>query len=362
MKKIILVLLLLVYGSQIVFAQKSSFVGIELEKTKSLENTGFDGEKFAEFTKYLKENSKTTGMLVLYDGKVVYEYGDIKEVSYLASCRKSVLSILYGKHVKNGTIDLKDTIGDLGIDDTNGLLPIEKTALVDHIITSRSGVFHIPANGGYDEKNVLKRGSVKPGEYFLYNNWDFNVAGYILEKKTGKTVYKELEEQLAKPLGFQDWNIENQKRTIDEKKSQYSAYHMYLSTRDMAKIGQLMLNEGEWNGKQIIPKDWIKKITMPVTPVDIVNKRDGKDGSAEVQFSYGYMWWLFENLYDNKDFEGAYTASGYGGQFITVIPKRKVVIAHKTKLDLLTKLGMAKNYTTSPQYWKILDKLMKEKS
>ncbi len=362
MRKTILVLLLLVFGSQIGFAQKPPFKGTELERLESLRSTGFDKEKLDVLTKHLKENSKTTGMLVLYDGKVVYEYGDIKEVSYLASCRKSVLSMLYGKHVENGTVDLKETIDALEVDENDGLLEIEKTAIVDHIITSRSGVFHVPANGGYDEKNVLKRGSVKPGEYFLYNNWDFNVAGYILEKKTGKTVYQELEQQLARPLGFQDWDISKQKRTINEKKSRYSAYHMYLSTRDMAKIGQLMLNQGEWNGKQIIPKDWIRKITTTVTPTETINKRDGKDSAADVQFSYGYMWWLFEDLYDNKDFEGAYTASGYGGQFITVIPKRKVVIAHKTKLDLLTKLGMARNYTTSPQYWKILDTLMRGQS
>jgi CubicO group peptidase (beta-lactamase class C family) len=98
-------------------------------------------------------------MVVLYDGKVFYEYGDIQEVSYIASCRKSVLSMLYGKYVDDGTIDLKQDIGSLGIDEKDGLLPREKKATVKDIITSRSGVFHIPANGGYDERNILERGS-----------------------------------------------------------------------------------------------------------------------------------------------------------------------------------------------------------
>ena len=267
------------------------------------------------------------------------------------------LSIL--NSLADGKFYSGETLGELQIDDNDGLLPIEKTAKVDHIITARSGVFHTPANGGYDKKNVQKRGSVKPGEYFLYNNWDFNVAGYILEKKIEKTVYQELEEQLAKPLGFQDWNIKSQKRTINKKKSRYSAYHMYLSTRDMAKIGQLMFNKGKWNGKQIIPKDWIRKTTSTVTPVEILNKRNRNDETAKVQYSYGYMWWLYEKLHDNPDFEGAYEAGGFGGQFITIIPKLNLVVAHKTKLSTLEKWGVKKGGTPSWMYWNILDRLTK---
>ena len=99
------------------------------------------------------------------------------------------------------------------------------------------------SNGGYDKENFLERGSVEPGEYFVYNNWDFNVAGHILELYTQKSIYEELENQFAKPLGFQDWNIKNQRKSGNKSKSQYKAYHIYLSTRDMAKLGQLMLNK-----------------------------------------------------------------------------------------------------------------------
>ncbi len=341
------------------FYKKTSYQGVSFEKNSALTNSSFTKEKLDETNTYLKEESKTTSMLVLENGKVVFEYGDVSEISYIASCRKSVLSILYGKYVENGTIDLNQTIGDLGIDEKNGLLTIEKQATINNIITSRSGVFHTPSNGGYDEANIKKRGSVKPGEYFVYNNWDFNVAGYILEEKTGNSIYEELEMQLAIPLGFEDWNIKNQKRKVNEKKSRYSAYHMHLSTRDMAKIGQLMLQEGQWRNKQIISKDWIQKITTTVTPKDTVSQRFRRDKSSPIQESYGYMWWLFERFYDNPDFEGAYTASGYGGQFITVIPKRNVVIAHKTTLDLLGYVGMSeRSATPSWRYWWILRNLM----
>ncbi|MTI32333.1 serine hydrolase domain-containing protein [Xanthovirga aplysinae] len=356
--------IVILFVATIVFAfilpttRRPAFEGTALGKHQSLEGTGFNIDQLDELTAYIKDNSETTGMVVLYDGKVIYEYGDIKEVSYIASCRKSVLSILYGKHVEDGTIDLQQDIGSLGIDEDDGLLPKEKEATINDIITSRSGVFHIPANGGYDKKNIRRRGSVEPGEYFVYNNWDFNVAGHILEQHAGASVYEELENQLAKPLGFQDWNIKNQKRKVSKRKSRYSAYHMYLSTRDMAKIGQLMLNEGKWKGKQLIPKDWIQKTVSTVTPTAVVNERYGRNDSSDIQFSYGYMWWLFDHFKGNPDFEGAYTASGFGGQYITVIPKRKIVVAHKSKLGLFTLWGLKPGGVGDWQYHRILDRLV----
>ena len=234
------------------------------------------------------------------------------------------------------------------------MLEIEKTATIDNIINARSGVFHKPANKGYDEENILERGSVKPGEYFVYNNWDFNVAGYIFEKKTGKTIYQELEEQLAIPLGFQDWNINNQKKYSKKKNSRYSAYHIYISTRDMAKIGQLMLNKGKWEGKQLISKEWIEKITTTVTPTEIVNERYGRDQTSPFQFSYGYMFWLVDNFKQHPDFDGAYSAIGAGGQFITVIPKLNIVVAHKCKLSSLTRLGLKSGGVRDEIFWKFL--------
>jgi CubicO group peptidase (beta-lactamase class C family)/uncharacterized membrane protein len=358
-KVIIATLILIVIGFIVSYMSPQTWIyksasheGVTIEKATSLANSSFTKEKLNEIETYLKEESNTTSMVVLEHGKIVYEYGDISEISYNASVRKSILAMLYGKYVVNGTVDLHQTIGDIGIDEDDGLLPIEKQATVDHIITARSGVFHVPANGGYDTNNVKERGSKKPGSYFLYNNWDYNVAGFIFEEKTGNTVYEELEQQLAIPLGFQDWNIQNQFRTEDKDKSRYSAYHMHLSNRDMAKIGQLMLQEGKCNCKQLIAKDWIKKITTTVTPTDTIAKRYYRDASNPVHSSYGYMWWLYDRFYDNPDFEGAYSARGAFGQYITVIPKRDVVIVHKTTIDLLTLLNFSDRSSTP--YWRYL--------
>ena len=318
----------------------------------------FDQGKMDDLTTYIDENARTTGLVAIYQGKVLYEYGDVKKISYIASCRKSVLSMLYGKHIDNGTIDLNQTIGELGINEADGLLESELQATVDHIITSRSGVFHVASNGGYDLDNFKTRGTVEPGEYWVYNNWDFNVAGHILEQKTGNTVYEELEEQLAIPLGFQDWNINNQRKYGEEKKSQYQAYHIYVSTRDMAKMGQLMLNEGEWNGEQLISREWVARSTATVTPHDTLVARFGQPGPDVPKMSYSYMWWNIDNYKNLPAFEGAYTATGYGGQFITVLPAVDMVVALKTNLSLTDKIGWTYHETSREQYFEMLERLV----
>lgn len=328
------------------FYKSPSYEGIAFQKVTPESNSSFTKEKLDEIENYIEQESKTTSMIVIENGKVVYEYGDVSEISYIDNARGSILSILYGKYVENGTVNLNETIGNIEIDEDYELLPIEKQATVDHLITSRSGVFHQSKN--YNNDASKKRGSVKPGEYFLYDNWNYNVAGHVLEQKTGNTVYTELEIQLAIPLGFQDWNIENQSKKFNNK-SRYPAHEMHLSTRDMGKIGQLMLQEGEWNGKQIISKEWIRKTTSIVTPRDTVNLREQNDISSPTQKSYGYGWWIFDRLYDNPDFKGAYTAAGANGQFITVIPKRNVVIAHKTNTDILTYAGLS-DRTSTPNF------------
>ena len=354
-RPLFIILLLLIFVG---CTKKAAFTGTPFERPTTTRALGFSEDSLQSLSQYIDKNANTTGMVALYNGRMIYQYGDIEKISYIASCRKSVLSMLFGKYVEDGTIDLQETIGDLGIDEKDGLLPKEKEATVDHIITSRSGVFHKPSNAGYDKDNIQKRGTVEPGEYWVYNNWDFNAAGAILEKYTGRSIYEDMEQQLAIPLGFQDWNIENQKKSGAKRKSQYLAYHMYLSTRDMAKIGQLMLNEGEWNGEQLIPEEWVRKTTTTVTPLDTLIARFGPADPTQPYMSYGYMWWLIDKYLDNPEYQGAYTAIGYGGQFITVIPEVNMVIAHKTKLNLPTLIGISYKATEGDVYWKIVDKLV----
>lgn len=303
------------------------FPGEEWEEYESWAEAGYDDSNFPEIRSWIIDSMNTTGLVVVVGGKVLASYGDIEELSYLASCRKSILAMLYGKYVEDGTIDLEKTLADLEMDDVGGLLPIEKQATVHHLITARSGIYHAASNSGDNSADAPERGSQKPGEYFLYNNWDFNAAGAAFELLTGQNIYDALEKDIAIPIGMQDWDRSAQRKSGNTNRSKYRAYHMWLSTRDMARVGYLMLREGNWNGTQVVSKDWAKKIVSVVTPLNEMNPPRFRDN----YFGYGYMWWLWQGEEAKGPFEGAYSARGAWGSYITVLPKLDMVIAHKTK-------------------------------
>src|SRR5688572_17538688 len=123
----------------------------------------------------------SSAMVVVEHGKVVYSYGDLTAQSYLASVRKSILSMLYGIEVARGRIDTSKTLAALGIDDHGGLLAAEKEATIQDLLGARSGVYHIASYAGDFLAEAPPRGSQKHGTYQLYSNWDFNVLGTIFE-------------------------------------------------------------------------------------------------------------------------------------------------------------------------------------
>jgi CubicO group peptidase (beta-lactamase class C family) len=275
---------------------------------------------------------QTTGMLITVGGRVLFEYGDVAETSYVASVRKSLVSMLYGKYVANGTVRLHKTLGELGMDDTRGLLPIEREATVGDLLKARSGVYHPAANLGDASDRAPARGSVRPGSYFLYNNWDFNALGWILEHETRRSIYDLFTDDIARPIGLQDWNptpgahaplIRN-----DTKLSRYPAHHFVLSTRDMARVGYLMLRQGRWEGRQVVPADWVARTTATATPAQEVERTS----PFIAGLGYGYLWWVFDPVHPStgSPLSGAFTASGAYGQYITVVPGLDLVIGHKT--------------------------------
>lgn len=288
------------------------------------DKAGFSTEKLKALREHLS-TLNTTSMMVIYKGKVLFDYGDTRRVSYVASVRKSVLSMIYGIYVNKGKIDLNKTLKDLDIDDVGGLSPLEKSAKVKHLISARSGVYHAASNSGDSLAHAPERGSKKPGTYYLYSNWDFNAAGTVFEKMTGKNIFDVVHEELAKPLGMQDFDRSKHRKGGNMERSVHHSYHMHFSTRDMARLGQLMLNKGRHRGKQIIPAKWIKESTSAITPSEEMNPGYYRDG----ELGYGYMWWVWARKDVRKELKGAYSASGAYGQYITVIPSMKLVIAHK---------------------------------
>jgi CubicO group peptidase (beta-lactamase class C family) len=194
------------------------------------------------------------------------------------------------------------------------------------LIAARSGVYHPASNPGDSLQYAPERGSQEPGTYYLYSNWDFNAAGAVFEKKTGKNIYDVLESDLAVPIGLQDFDRSLHKKTGDAERSQYMEYHMWFSTRDMARLGYLMLRGGAWKGSQVVPAEWARKIVSVRTPVTEMNPEPYREGS----FGYGYMWWVWDGPKVKPEYEGAYTARGAYGQYITVFPALDMVVAHKT--------------------------------
>lgn len=313
---------------------------------------GWNNNELAKLRQYIIDSANTTGMMVIQHGKVIFSYGDLQELSYIASCRKSVLSILYGPYVENGKINLDATLGQLQIDDVNGLLPIEKKATILNLLTSRSGIYHEASYSGDEYAIAPKRGTVVPGSFFLYNNWDFNLAGFLFEKLSGVGIYDAVDSMIARPLKMEDWDLNIQHKDGDTSKSKYPAYPMWFSTRDMARIGYLMLRNGQWENRQIVSANWVHTTTAPFTSFEEANKYKKAyylNGTYLRYFGYGYLWWTWDSPNNKGVFKGAYTAQGNFGQYITILPALDLVVAHKTKSEY-------ERYTSN--YLTILSKLI----
>ena len=299
------------------------------------EAAGYSSARLEVLRQWLK-NQQTTAMLIVVHGQVIFQYGDIKLAGNVASVRKSVLAMLYGNYVVSGKINLDKTVKELGLDDKQPFLPMEEHATLEQLLASRSGIYLPNGSFGQDE-TTPKRGSEYPGTHFFYNNWDFNAAGTAFEKLMGKNIYDALENDLAGPIGMQDFDRTLQRKTLT-KVSVHPEYPMFLSTRDMARLGVLMARHGNWNGKQLIPTNWCSYIISPITPFDEINPTGLRVRGRMDRWGYGLLWWVWETpafpgRISNGPLQGAYSAMGAGGQFITVLPQADMVIAHKVDID-----------------------------
>jgi CubicO group peptidase (beta-lactamase class C family) len=324
------------------------YPGADWTRVPSVEEAGYSRAGL-DSVRALLASGPSTGFMAVVGGRVLMEYGDLDTLSYLASVRKSILAMLYGNYVASGKVQLDKSLAQLGIDDVGGLLPSEKEATIRDLLTARSGVYHEASNAGDDLASAPPRGSQKHGTYQLYSNWDFNAAGTAFELQTGRNIYDAVDTDLAKPIGMQDWRRDIQRKSGDTTKSRHLAYHMVLSTRDMARIGLLMLRNGNWAGTQVVPQDWVKEIIRPVTPVNEMNPPQRRNGP----FGYGYLWWIWDGQANAGAYAGAYTGLGAIGQHITVLPALDLVVAHKTVPG-----GRSVSHE---QFLRILDLLVKAK-
>ena len=113
---------------------------------------------------------------------------------------------------------------------------------------------------------------------------------------------------------------------------------MWISTRDLARIGLLMLRGGVWDGKPIINSDWVRYMTTLVTPFSQMYPTPLREPGQADRWGYGALWWVWEApVYPGAiyagPYQGAYTARGTGGQFVTVLPLSDTVIVHTVDID-----------------------------
>jgi hypothetical protein len=157
-------------------------------------------------------------------------------------------------------------------------------------------------------KHILTYDSVlsKPGETFYYDSGLPHLMSAIIQKTSGLTLEAYAKTDLFGPLGITDYGWQSDPQGITTGNS-----GLILRPRDMAKLGYLYLHNGQWKGKQIVPVRWAQDSTTGHIETKGLMNAAEDDG-------YGYYWWI--------DSFGGYSAHGFGGQYIFVLPRLDMVV------------------------------------
>ncbi len=300
------------------------FPGTSWEVVSSPGNLGYSAQKLSEAEAYTL-TIDTAAVIIVVDGLILDQWGDTARKFNVHSIRKSFLSALYGIHVASGKIDLSKTMKDLGVDDNEpSLSELESTATVHSLLKARSGVYH-PAL--YETAGMAarrpKRHSHAPGEFWYYNNWDFNTLGTIFRNLTKTDIFHEFKRSIAVPIGMVDYEVEDGSYVTGDD-SVHPAYPFRMTARDMARFGLLFLRKGVWGERQIIPESWVRDSATSYS-------------NAGASGGYGYLWWVAVDgvHFPNVELEnGVYSARGAGGHRILVIPSHDMVIVHRVNTDI----------------------------
>lgn len=293
-------------------------------KSKSPKTITSKNNKDINFDDFLKDH-KTVAFMIIQNDSIYYEkyFKGYDQASIVPSfsMAKSVTSILIGCAIDDGLIKSVDE------PITNYLPQLKKNGLekvtIKHLLQMTSGIkfnesyinpFGHVASFYYGRKlrNGVNKLKLKdePGTKFKYISGNTQVLGMILEsvlKEKSITTY--LHEKIWQPLGMEydaSWSIDKKKDGIEKTFCCINA-----RARDFAKIGRLYLNKGNWNGKQLVAKNWVNEST----------KIDTSNGSAAY---YQYQWWILGK-------NGDYMAQGILGQFIYVYPAKNLIIVRLGK-------------------------------
>ncbi len=263
------------------------------------------------------EYGRINSFLLIKDNRLIceeYFYGFTKEdLHHIESSNKSLTSLLIGIAKDKGFLtDINEPICQIFPEYKHLKDSGYNQITIKNLLTMSSG-FGPEDNKIYRSNNyvkyILEQKLVDAvGDKFAYNGSNTEVLGAIIKKKTGMFA-----DEFAKKYLFDPLNI---KRYNWEKQNAYPCMggSLQLLPRDFAKIGFLVLKNGELNESRIISEEWIKESTSEKIKTHI-------DGD-----NYSYQWWNINLTSDNKNYKVIW-ANGWGGQFLYIIPQLNVVIA-----------------------------------
>ncbi len=248
----------------------------------------------------------------------------------LASAAKSVTSLLVGIAIDKGLIqsasakvfDSFPEYADLATGTKTDITIRDALTMTTGLPWDESPAYTDPANdlarmcASSDPLRVVLEMTpgAAPGKAWIYNSGTTNVLGEIVRRAAGEPLAQFAAEALFKPLGIASHSWVGFAADPD---MAFASSALYLTPRDMAKIGQLCLNGGTWNGRRIVSADWIAASTQESVALPAAMR------APYHATGYGYQWWIESYRGGTLD---AYSARGFGGQYIVVIPSAKLVV------------------------------------
>lgn len=291
-------------------------------RTSTPEEQGMDSELLAQAIGFIRErNLNIHSLLVIRNGHIVadaYFYPFARGSKHdIASVTKSFTSTLIGIAVDKGYIkSVNQPVLEFFPERTVANLDADKKAMtLKDLLTMSSGLQCISdprevtlsqmmASPDWVQFMLDLPMSDKPGTRFVYNSGGSHLLSAIIRESTGMNELAFAQENLFEPLGISDvvWPFDPQGV------NNHGWGDLKLTPHDMAKLGYLYLNEGRWDGKQIVSSEWVAAATSKHIRSDL----RGHNG-------YGYQWWI-------RSSGDGYSAVGRGGQRIFVLPDRKMVV------------------------------------
>ncbi|RPJ20221.1 MAG: class C beta-lactamase-related serine hydrolase, partial [Chloroflexi bacterium] len=292
----------------------------------------------ADWDRFLEEND-TQAFIVIQDGTVLYEnyFNNTQRDSIVTSfsVAKSFTSALIGIAIDEGFIESVDVPVTMYLPELAERDPRFNDITIRHLLLMASGLEYVEfrpllfnsddiLTSYYPDQRKISLENTHiidpPGQYFHYNKYHPQLLGMILERATGMTVTDYLQTRIWDPLGMEfdgSWSL-------DSKTSDFEKMETGVNARaiDFAKFGVLFLDNGNWQGKQVISEEWVKESTQPLLPTDYDEYYPEWFASLPGQAYYQYMWWGMRRAKDSYDFN----AGGDKGQLIYVSPQKNLVI------------------------------------